>query len=101
MRRAATAAAGLKDGLVRPYIGYSRDINYPTAYDGKHIFFRMQFQNDLVRMFFSPDGKEWTKIPAVAESLRRTPQFHGHLVRHASRHLSRAGRAKFWCTVST
>jgi beta-xylosidase len=27
----------------------------------------MQFQNDLVRMFFSPDGKEWTKIPAVAE----------------------------------
>ena len=26
-----------------------------------------QFQDDLVRMFFSPDGKEWTKIPAVAE----------------------------------
>jgi beta-xylosidase len=60
-------AAGLKDGLVRPYIGYSRDINYPTDYDGRHIFFRMQFQNDLVRMFFSPDGKEWKKVPAVAE----------------------------------
>jgi xylan 1,4-beta-xylosidase len=63
----AYSAIGLTGGLIRPYIGYSRDINYPLPYQGSHVFFRMVFQNDLVRMFFSPDGSNWTKIPSTGE----------------------------------
>ena len=63
----AYAAVGLKDGSVRPYIGYTGDINYPSPYEGRHIFFRMVFQNDLVRMFYSSDGSNWKKIPAAVE----------------------------------
>ncbi len=64
----AYAALGLKDGNVRPFVGYSRDINYTTPYQGgNHIFIRMVLQNDLVRMFYSPDGKDWTKYPATVE----------------------------------
>jgi xylan 1,4-beta-xylosidase len=65
--RRGFGAVGLKDGLVRPYIGYTGDINFPASYDGRHIFFRMQFQDDLVRMFFSPNGQDWKKVQAVAE----------------------------------
>jgi beta-xylosidase len=41
-------------------------------YKGNHAF-RILYQDDLVRMFFSPDGSHWTKIPATAEvsGLRR------------------------------
>ena len=33
----AYTAAGLKDGSIRPYMGYTGDINYPTPYQGNHI----------------------------------------------------------------
>ena len=28
---------------------------------------KMQFKDDLVRMFFSSDGQDWKKVPATAD----------------------------------
>lgn len=63
----AYTAVGLKDGFVRPYTGYTGDINYAEPYKGNHIYMKMRFQNDLVRMFYSSDGENWKKVPAVAD----------------------------------
>lgn len=63
----AYTAVGMKDGSVRPYTGYTGDINYEQLYEGNHIFMKMVFQDDLVRMFYSPDGENWTKVPAVGD----------------------------------
>ncbi|MBB5268746.1 family 43 glycosylhydrolase [Algibacter amylolyticus] len=64
------AALGLKDGLVQTYMGFpnGHNIGFKAPFDRNHIFIKMQFEDDLVRMFYSADGKDWTKVTATREA---------------------------------
>jgi xylan 1,4-beta-xylosidase len=60
----ASASISLRDGRVR---GKSliAQTQFPPAYPGERLFFRVVFQDDLVRLYFGPDGVKWHKLETV------------------------------------
>jgi beta-xylosidase len=59
--RNAYATINLKDGHVHGKSLFAVT-QAPPAYQGNRIFFRVVCQDDVVRLYFGPDGKKWTKL---------------------------------------
>jgi len=58
---AAQASVGLRNGRVYEY-GRQNPFRDSTPYDGKRIHLRLELRGDIVRRYYSADGRNWQRL---------------------------------------